>query len=63
MINPQYWDNIITTVIEMAKHGGIDAFGIPSLLLRVGRSLSALASANRAVGIKTRDSEIDGQRC
>ena len=39
------------------KHGGIENVGIPSLLLRLGRSES-FASENETLGIKTKNEGI-----
>ena len=40
----------------------MEEVSIPSLLLRLGRSLAALASAKRTVGIKTKNSDIRCER-
>ena len=42
----------------MVKHGGIENVEIPSLLLKLGRSLEVLASAKRSLGIKTKNDDI-----
>ena len=52
LIGHSYWDAIIAAVKSLVKHGGIDNVGIPRLLLRLGRSLEALAFAKRTLGIK-----------
>ena len=58
LIDPAHWDSIISTVKVLVKYSGIEEVGIPSLLLRLGRSLAALASAKRTVGIKTKNPDI-----
>ena len=58
LIDPIQWDAIIDTVKCLVKHGGNEHVGIPSLLLRLGRSLEALASAKRALGIKTKNEDM-----
>ena len=43
----------------LVKHdGGVDSVGIPSLLLRLGRSLEALAIAKRTLGVKVKTPEM-----
>ena len=39
LIDPSHWDATIAAVKYLVKHGGIENVGIPSLLLRLGRSL------------------------
>ena len=58
LIDPTHWDSVITTAKVLVKYSGMEEVGIPSLLLRLGRSLAALASAKWTVGIKTKNSEI-----
>ena len=58
LIDPTHWDSIISRVEVLVRYSGIEEVGIPSLLLRLGRSLAALASAKQTVGIKTKNSEI-----
>ena len=58
LIDPSHWDAIIAAVKSLVKHGGIENVGIPSLLLKLGRSLEALASAKRSLGIKTKNDDI-----
>ena len=58
MIDPTHWDSIISRVKVLVKYSDIEEVGIPSLLLRLGRSLAALASAKQTVGIKTKNSDI-----
>ena len=40
----------------------MEEVSIPSLLLRLGRSLAALVSAKRTVGIKTKNSDVRCER-
>ena len=65
LIDPSHWDAIIAAVKSLVKRGGIENVGIPSLLLRLGRSLEALASAKRMLGIKTKNDNIvnDARKC
>ena len=58
LIDPSHWDAIIAAVKSLVNHGGIENVGIPSLLLRLGRSLEALASAKRTLGIKIKNDDI-----
>ena len=58
LIDPSHWDAIIAAIKSLVKHGGIEHVGIPSLLLRLGRSLEALASAKQTLGIKTKNDDI-----
>jgi len=55
MIDPSNWDSIIVCVKELVNHEGNESVGTPSLLLTLGRSLSALASLKRGLGIKTKN--------
>ena len=58
LIDPLHWDAIIAAVKFLVKHGGIENVGIPSLLLKLGQYLEALASAKRSLGIKTKNDDI-----
>ena len=58
IIDPTHWDSIIKCIKHVVDHCGNENVGIPSLLLRLGRSLQALASAKRAVGIKTKNEDM-----
>ena len=58
LIDPRHWDTIISTVKVLFKYSGIEEAGTPSLLLMLGRSLAALASAKRTVCIKTKNSDV-----
>ena len=58
LIDPLHWDAIIAAVMSLVKHGGIEHVGILSLLLRLDRSLEAIASAKRTLGIKTKNDDI-----
>ena len=58
LVGPSYWDVIIAAVESLVKHGGIENVGIPNLLLRLGRSLEALASAKLTLGINTKNDDI-----
>ena len=55
LIDPGNWDNLIKAMKQLVNHEGNDNVGVPSLLLRVGRSLESIAQAKRAVGIKTKN--------
>ena len=58
LTDPLHWDAIIAAVKFLVKHGGIENVGIPSLLLKLGQYLEALASAKRSLGIKTKNDDI-----
>ena len=58
LIDPSNWDMVIKSVKKLVSHEGDEAVGVPSLLLRLGRSLESLACAKRAMGIKAKDKEM-----
>ena len=58
LIVPSHWNAIIAAVKFLIKHGGIENVEIPSLLLRLGRSLEGFASPKRTLGIKTKNDDI-----
>ena len=55
LIDPSNWDMVIRSVKKIVGHEGDEKVRVPSLLLRLGRSLEALACAKRAMGIKKKD--------
>ena len=59
LIYPSNWHALISAVKILIKHdGGVDSVGIPSLLLRLGRSLEALAIAKRTLRVKVKTPEM-----
>ena len=58
MIDPSNWDDVILSVKSLVNYEGDEKVGIPTLLLSVGRSLSSIACAKRALGIKLRNQEM-----
>ena len=55
LIDPSQWENIISCIKKLVKHGGCENVGVPTLLLRLGRSLADLGSAKRILGIKSKN--------
>ena len=55
LIDPSQWENIISCIKKLVKHGGCENVGVPTLLLRLGRLLADLASAKRILGIKSKN--------
>ena len=54
---PSDCDTIIAAVKSLVKHGGIEYIGIPSLLLRLGRS-EGFASEKQTLGVKTKNEGV-----
>ena len=54
---PSDCDAIIAAVKSLVKHGGIEYIGIPSLLLRLGRS-EGFASEKQTLGVKTKNEGV-----
>lgn len=55
LIDPSQWENIISCMKKLVKHVGCEHVSIPTLLLRLGRSLADLASAKRILGSKSKN--------
>ena len=55
LIDPSQWENIISCMKKLVKHGGCEDVGVPTLLLRLRRSLPDLTSAKRILGIKSKN--------
>ena len=51
LIQPGEWDHIVESMKSLVHHKGDEQVGVPTLLLRVGRSLEAIVSTKRAWGI------------
>ena len=60
IIHPSQYDAFIHSVKVMVKHEGIEKVGIPSTLLKIGRSIEVIANAKWNFSIKMLNQEFMG---